>query len=172
MVDLTEDRAVAEPTNKHVLTEHEAFALLSNSHGYFTSFEPISGRHRTEIVAEAMARDGLTGTAEDTMFLHSQLKLFHQGDYSAIGAFNQVPLIENLLVSAKGTKFERAVEDIIRPLESFIEIFDRLSEARRQIDEDRSSEVLAKVKQDRFPEDMSMVEKLDKWQRDQTPGRH
>lgn len=156
-----------ETEELRALTEQEAMAMIIASTDYLTKItDHTNGRHRTEVVAEAMERDAKFDLASDAMAIHTTVKAFGNGDFKKIAYFAEAPVLENFVAAAEGTKFEKAANTIAHELEPLEEVlYDKL------IDWEKSSEVLARVKREKFPETLSMVEKLTNHQRGHLSGR-
>ena len=167
MAKVTEDREPTEPSEKkHVLTKQEALEMLNAVHTYFNDRD-ISGRHQTEATAEAMINAGLTDLAESTMDVHNALKAFHRGNYKGAAYLtDDTPVGENIVEQAEGTRFAKFAAGLARDLKSF----DALCTGESFVDWDEAAKVVAEVKREKFPKDLTMVEKLDQWQHDQSKG--
>ena len=153
---------------QHVLTEKEASSLLIESADYLsTSGDHVDGRHRTEVVAKKMESDGNFDLADTLMGIHNTFKEFASGDNKSLRYFSDDPMHDRLVEEVKNTGFEKSIEKTVATLASITETF-----ADREIDWDKSAEVIAKVKRERFPEMLTMVEKLTDWQRDQSRKGH
>ena len=107
------------PKRGRVLTRLEAFSLLDANHTYLKASDSrISGRHRTEIVAEAMVREGLDGLAGGMVQLHDTMKEFAVGDFKAAQFLAESLVFDRLLEEAASTKFAAApaAKKIIRAI--------------------------------------------------------
>ena len=163
MVALAKKHQPKEPSRTgRVLTGKEAFELLDANRNYMKSVDSHVGeRHRSEIVAEAMTREGLDSLADHALQLHDVMKGFAQGDFKAAQHLADNPVIDSLVEDAKGTKFTTTADAMAAALGAFKRL------TGEDIDWDKSSQVLAKAKRDHFPKDLTMVERLDQWQGDQ-----
>lgn len=156
-----------ELLKRHVLSEREAFGLLSSSHRYFNAADAyINGRHKTEILAEAMLQAGQESLATDAMYLHTAMTAFQKGAFNEVQFLSEGPVFTGFLKNAQATKFEASVKKLVGQLSSFDEIL-----TDRDVNWETSSTILAEMKRARFPNDLTMVERLDQWQRDQPNGR-
>ena len=145
----------------YVLTQKDAWALLASASNYVhTPNRKIDGKEQADILAEATLSRGLSDLANSVAAIHSSVMRFHKGDYRAIQYLLETPAIgQHAMQAAKGTSFARAVERLFNPLGYIAELEDRLR--GRAINWEESSRVLLKVKSDRFPEDLTMAEKLE-----------
>lgn len=157
---------------KHVLTDSEAFALLSESSQYFSTSHRVGDRHMAEVMAEGMAQCGELQLASSVLDLHDALTSFQSGRFAEAAYFGDAPVFGNMRYAAKGTGYEGSIDVLEKGLSDFTRILMGCGEKGIKIDWKKSAEVLAAVKRDRFPGDLTMVEKLDHWQRDQSGGRH
>lgn len=152
--------------DKHVLTDTEAFSVLDSLNNYFTGDEDVyvGGKHRTEVVADAMLREGLVELSHTAMQIHNTLKEAHRGNFRALDFLaNGANVVEDFLKSAKGSRFQQAAQELMQPIRDVSKIF-----ADHAIDWQQSIPVLADIKKETFPEDLSMTEKLGIWQRQQS----
>ena len=70
------------PAKGRVLSKQEASALLSANKEYLKSIDTHVGeRHRSEILAEQMVREGLDDLASTMIQLHDAMKGFAKGDF-------------------------------------------------------------------------------------------
>ncbi len=151
---------------KHVITRNQASQLLLESGDYFSMFgagEHVDGKHRSEVIAKAMELDGQIGQADAIMNFHNSMKQFANGDTKALQWFTETPVADNLSDTVKNSKFEASVERIISTAAKIGKIL-----PKREIDWEKSADVIAKVKRERFPDKLTMVEKLTNWQHDQS----
>ena len=155
-------KADGDTTKGHVLTEQEAFSLLMAVHRYFRDTDAhVGGRHRTEIVAEEMVKDGKASLATDVLHIHGTMQDFHRGSFKEAMFFGDSPVFEGFVEASRGTRFAESVDHIVRELKIFGEVINE-----KPIDWAKSADVLAKVKRDKYPEDLTMIEKLDRWQQE------
>ena len=157
------------PEGPHVLTEKEAFELLLATDDYFSciSKDYVDGRHLTEAIARTMELHGLFDQVSDLMLIHDYMKKFADGDARSLQYFSETPAHENLTDKVNNTRFSKSVADAMKPIAEIEKILDY-----RDIDWEKSAEVIAMVKKERFPKMLTMVEKLSNWQRDQSPKGH
>ena len=151
----------------HVISPREAKALLVELGEYFspgTAGEHVDGKHRAEVVAKTMELNGKFDEADSLMSIHNAMKEFGNGKAKALAWFSEVPVHENLANDVKNSQFEKSVAPITNIVENIAKILDY-----SEIDWDKSADVIAKVKRDRFPDKLTMVEKLTNWQHDQSP---
>lgn len=168
MVSAKETREAAEGQKSHVLTEQEAIVLLLTSDGYLRSHtDHVNDRHRTEVVAEAMERAGHFDLASEAIVIHKVLQSFGKGDFKALQYFNQCFPLDDLLEKARGTKFLKDAKNLASQLKDIEKVLD----PDRSINWEKSSEVLTKVKREKTPSILTMVEKLDQWQSDKSRDR-
>ncbi len=154
----------------HVLTEKEAKGLLLTMDTYFgmSAIRPHSnGKHRTVVVAEAMERAGLFDLASGAMEMHNDMDAFRKGSLEALRTFQENPQVDNFLGLANGTRFEKEAKTLADSVSHIEDILHKHGD----LDWEKSSEVLAKVKREKCPEMMTMVEKLTDYQRGQPTGR-
>ena len=114
-----------------------------------------------------MESDGQFDLADTIMGVHDAIRRFTNGDNRALSYFNEVPMDEIVRNEIKNTVYEKSVESAISATDKICKTLDL-----RDIDWEKSAEVIAKVKKERFPEMLTMVEKLSNWQRDQSPKGH
>lgn len=152
-------------TGKHVLTPHEAFSLLDGVHSYFANEDVhLQGTHRAEILSDAMLREGFADLSHSVMWIHNVLKEFHRGNFQEVDSIaGSCRTVESFLESAKGTRFEKAAEDLMAPIRDLNELL-----VHHAIDWQQSAPVLADEKKAKFPQDLTMTEKLGIWQRQQS----
>jgi hypothetical protein len=150
----------ARSDKPYVLTTKDAWALLAAATDYM--HEPdrrIDGRDRADILAEAGLAKGLSDLSWTISAIHSSVMGFHKGNYKDMQYLLETPdfreIVQNL---AKGTEFEMAADRLFQPLRYITEVADKVGE--RTIDWEASSKVLLRAKKERFPEDLTMVEKL------------
>ncbi len=157
------------PTKTHILRKQEAYGLLLAATDYFSciSSDHVDGRHRTEVIAKTMELDGYFDQASELMIIHNLMKKFANGDAKALMYFSEGPYHEQLIESVQNTKFSKSVEKDFKEIAEIEKILDY-----RDIDWEKSAEVIAEVKKERFPKMLTMVEKLSNWQRDQSPKGH
>ncbi len=162
------------PRQCRCLSDHDAFSLMDASHIYWDrNTACINDQHKTVIVAEEMAREGLMALADDMMLIHDAMKQFSRGDFRAASSLAENSILDQIHDKARGTRFEDAVDHITNPLRAFAEVFERFGENGSGIDWAESAGVLARMKREKFPGDLTMVEKLDQWQQGRqgrTPG--
>ena len=161
--------SIQNPEEPHVLTKKEASKLLMICSDYLSpaSIGLVDGKHRTESVAKKMESDGQFDLADTIMGVHDAIRRFTNGDNRALSYFNEVPMDEIVRNEIKNTVYEKSVESAISATDKICKTLDL-----RDIDWEKSAEVIAKVKKERFPEMLTMVEKLSNWQRDQSPKGH
>jgi len=157
----------------HVLTEDEAWSIISMCNEYFSalSHDHTNRRHRTEVVAEAMERDGRFELATQAMAIHNVLRSFQKGDFKEISYLDDVDAINTFVSNAKGTKFEEAAKGIAKWLDEFESLVKKHKDENCEIDWFGSSEVFALAKKKYSPQTLTMIEKLDSWQRDKSKDR-
>jgi hypothetical protein len=149
-----------ETEKPYVLSKKDAWALLAAASNYMRAPErTVDGKERADILAEATLAKELSDLSDTISWIHSSVMRFHKGDYKAIQYLLETPAIrDDVKNEAKGTTFATAVERLFSPLRYFVELEDKLGE--RDIDWEKSAKVLLKVKAEKFPEDLTMVEKL------------
>jgi hypothetical protein len=153
-----------------VLTESEAMAMLEAVHQYFNEDNFIKGHHFMENMVEDIARDGLADLAKEVNQIHATLKEFHRGDFKSANFFEQgdADIFKDLREKAKGTRWEEAATKLAHDLKGLEAAFEELPV--RNVDWEASAEVLTRVKTKKFPDDLSMTERLGQWQRSQSAG--
>lgn len=149
----------------YVLSSKEALSLLAAAHNYAQRPDrAINGRDWAEIVAEAALAKGHANLSDSISAMHSSIMGFHKGSYREIEFLLNTPEIhEEVREEAKGTGFEPAVALLFGRLAA-VPILNKKNYGRflgRVIDWDASSKVLLDVKQEHFPQDLTMIEKLN-----------
>jgi len=136
--------------------------MLDDCRWYFNENNSIGGRHRYEILAEDFAREGLPLLSREVLWIHRALEKFRMGQFAAAKHFHEHgPIFTSLVSHASKTKYHASVVDLVEGLKSFAEPLEHCGEDG--LDWPASSRVLAKVKAEFFPEDMTMVEKMAHW---------
>jgi hypothetical protein len=157
----TKNRTSDKP---YVLTPKDAWSLLAATSDYVhTPVRALNGKDRADILAEAALAKGFVDLSTTISAIHSSVMDFHKGNYKAIQYLLEGPAIrEDVVGDAKGTGFEKAVDRLFKPLGWIADVDEKLADRKgnHQIDWDASAKVLLKVKKDKFPEDLTMVEKL------------
>ena len=150
---------------KHVVTRNQALELLLANIDYFSeSGEHVDGKHRTEVIAKSMELDGQFDMAHALMRVHNSMKEVAKADIrTGLQWFAQSNVADDLAKTVKNTKYEDAVSPIVEKASRIGKIL-----PDRDYDWEKSADVIAKVKRERFPDKLTMVEKLTNWQRDQT----
>ena len=145
----------------HVLTKDEAVRILIAAFDYLTlANDHIAGNHRTEVVAKAAEQNQEFELASDLLAIHNVLKEFGNGNLRAIKYLGEAPVGDNLLETAKNSTLINEAKSLASSIEPIEEILEGQS-----IDWEKSFKVLAEVKKEKFPEKLTMVEKLSNWQR-------
>ena len=149
-----------------VISDQEAFNMLQATKSYFGDDNYLQGRHLTEKLVEGLISDGQTALAADVNRLHNALKEFHRGEFRSAGFFDPVEtdLIEDLHRDAAKTRWSDAIRKLTVDLQEFYKPLTISSESEWSgIDWDASKAVLARRKAETFPEDLSMMERLEIW---------
>jgi hypothetical protein len=148
----------------YVFTPKDAWSLLAATSDYVhTPDRAINGKDRANILAEAALAKGFVDLSDTISAIHSSVMDFHKGNYKAIQYLLEGPAIrEDVVKEAKGTGFEKAVSRLIASLGWIADLDEKLAgrKGNHHIDWDASAKVLVKVKKDKFPENLTMVEKL------------
>lgn len=146
--------------------------MLSASDRYLNDPTSIvSGRHRTEIVCEALIREGETSLAKSLLELHREIEQFSVGKLEATKAFHDLPVVSNLVERANSTRYQNAISDILEPLHGFTATLGHLGLNGIALDWEKSSEVVRSVKAEEFPQLLTMVEMLDNSRKGKGHGR-
>lgn len=153
-------QAKDEGDKPYVLSKKDAWLLLAAASDYArTPDRSINGKDRAEILAEAALAKGHSDLARVISGIHSSIMDFRKGNIRAIQYLLEGPVIrEDVHKYAKGTGFEDAASDLVAHVGGIADVGEKIGE--RLIDWDASSKVLLKVKKDRFPQDLTMIEKL------------
>jgi hypothetical protein len=148
----------------YVFTPKDAWSLLAATSDYVhTPDRAINGKDRADILAEATLAKGFVDLSTTISAIHSSVMDFHKGKYKGIQYLIEGPAIrEHVVKEAKGTGFEKAVDRLFKPLNWIADLDEKLARRKgnHHIDWDASAKVLLKVKKERFPEDLTMIEKL------------
>jgi hypothetical protein len=148
----------------YVFTPKDAWNLLAATSDYVhTPDRAINGKDRADILAEAALAKGFADLSTTISAIHSSVMDFHKGNYKGIQYLLEGPAIrEQLVADAKGTGFEKAVRRLFSTLRQIGDLDEKLAGRRGlgRIDWDASAKVLLRVKKEKFPEDLTMVEKL------------
>ena len=158
---VTKHQRKEPPGHGRVLTSDEAFPLLDANHNYMkSSYSHVGEKHQAEILADAMMREGLNNPAMDLIHIHDAMMKFSKGDFKAGLVFTD-GVLDSLVESTSDSKFAGAAQSIARALKAFGKL------AGDDIDWQRSTPILAQVKREQFPKDVTMIEKLNDWQSQQ-----
>jgi hypothetical protein len=144
----------------YVLSRKDAWALLAAASNYANAPErQIDGKDRADILAEAALMKGLFDLSSTISAIHLSVMQFHKGDYKALQYLTEHAILRDRVTDdAKDTSFATAVRQLLSPLGYIAELEERLG--GRDVDWDASARVLLKVKNEMFPDDLTMVEKL------------
>ena len=122
-------------------------------------------------MAEQAMNAGLRSLAEGITEVHNVMLCLQKGDYESVLQYMTEMEGIDLKELAEGTKFQEAAENLAKPLNSIIKTVNEgicLHEdgvTEDTLDINASVEVLSKVKEKHFPKRLSMIEKMDKWQK-------
>jgi hypothetical protein len=153
-------QAKDENDKPYVLSKKDAWLLLAAASDYaHTPDRTINGKDRAEIVAEAALAKGHSDLARVISGIHSSIMDFRKGNVRAMQYLLEGPVLrEDVHEYAKGTGFEEAASDLVAHVGGIADVEAKIGD--RRIDWEASSKVLLKVKKDRFPQELTMIEKF------------
>jgi hypothetical protein len=145
----------------YVLSSKDAWMLLAAASNYVhTPDRTINGKDRADIVAEAALANGHANLSRTISAIHSSIMDFYKGKHREMQFLLEGPAIrEYVKDEAKGTRFEEAVRELFAHVGYIADVEEKIGD--RLVDWDASSKVLLRVKKEKFPQELTMTEKLN-----------
>ena len=134
------------------LTQTQAEGILEAVDTYFQPESFVRGVHRTEIVAEAMLREGLVELADSVMAVHHNLLKILGGKFKEASFLSEIPGISDVIDGAKGTKFEEGAKALMEDVQVIEHIFKPEEEHSCAPNWDASVPLLQRTQQAKYPD--------------------
>ena len=158
------DRSVVDKIE--VLGREDARKIVLACEQYFNGKGNYTGdRHQSEVIAQSLEEQRHYVLVDNLLSIHKIMKEIKQGNFDELKFFTDTSVSKDMMNSAKEIGYKSDVLSITGTLEKIDTVLNC-----RSIDWEKSKEFLSEAKREIWPASLTMVEKLDEWQKDKRKG--